>query len=104
LSDGYHASQTGPDDLRLRLPIIRTEAEAAGRAMPTLSIRARVKPGKSRGPVYALTGTPSDMLADLKSFADLGVRHIAVLLEGNTPEKVTASAEWFASHVVAGLG
>ncbi len=103
VSDGYHASQTGPDNLRPRLPIIRAEAEAAGRPMPTLSIRTRVKPGRARGQVYALTGTPDDMQVDLRTFRDLGVRHIAVLLEGNTPEKVSAAAEWFASEVVAGL-
>jgi alkanesulfonate monooxygenase SsuD/methylene tetrahydromethanopterin reductase-like flavin-dependent oxidoreductase (luciferase family) len=103
LSDGYHASRTGPDDLRPRLPIIRAEADAAGRQMPTLSIRTRVKPASPRGPVYALTGTPADMLADLRAFEDLGVEHIAILLEGNTPQKVAASAEWFASQVAAGL-
>lgn len=103
ISDGYHASQTGPDDLRPRLPIIRAEAAAVGRPMPTLSIRTRVKPGRARGPVYALTGTPGDMLTDLHAFADLGVQQIALVLEGNTPEKVTVAAEWFASQVVAEL-
>lgn len=103
VSDGYHASQTGPDDLRPRLPVIRAEAEAVGRPMPTLSIRTRVKPGAARGPVYALTGAPADMLADLRAFRELGVQHIAVLLQGSTPEKVSAAAEWFACEVVAGL-
>lgn len=103
LSDGYHASQTGPEDLRPRLPIIRAEAEAVGRPMPTLSIRARVKPGRAPGSVYALTGSPEDMLADLRAFDDLGVQHLAVLLEGNTPEKIAASAGWFASQVVTGF-
>lgn len=103
VSDGYHASQTGPNDLRPRLSIIRAEAEAVGRPMPTLSIRTRVKPGQPRGPVYALTGAPDDMQADLRAFRDLGVAHIAVLLQGNTPEKINAAAEWFACEVVAGL-
>jgi alkanesulfonate monooxygenase SsuD/methylene tetrahydromethanopterin reductase-like flavin-dependent oxidoreductase (luciferase family) len=103
ISDGYHASQTGPEDLRPRLPIILKEAEEAGRPVPTLSIRARLKPGKHRGPVYALCGAPQDMLADLCAFEDMGVQHIAILLEGNTPEKVTVAAEWFASEVIAGL-
>lgn len=103
ISDGYHASQTGPEDLRPRLPIILAEAKSVGRPVPTLSIRTRVKPGRERGPVYALTGTPENMLADLHAFAELGVQHIAVLLEGHTPEKVTSAAEWFAGQVVAGL-
>ncbi len=72
--------------------------------MPTLSIRTRCKPGRARGPTYALTGTPADMLADLRAFTDLGVQHIAILLEGHTPEKVAAAAEWFACEVAAGLG
>lgn len=103
VSDGYHASQTGPDDLRPRLPIIQAEAESAGRSMPTLSVRTRVQPGSERGVVYTMSGTPEDMLADLNAFRDLGVQHIALLLEGNTPEKVTTSAEWFASEVAAGF-
>jgi alkanesulfonate monooxygenase SsuD/methylene tetrahydromethanopterin reductase-like flavin-dependent oxidoreductase (luciferase family) len=103
ISDGYHASQTGPDDLRPRLPIIRAEAQAVGRAMPTLSIRARVKPGHARGSKYALVGTPDDMIADLRAFADLGVQHVAILLDGNTPEKIYSAAEWFASQVAVGV-
>lgn len=103
VSDGYHASQTGPDDLRPRLPIIQAEAESAGRSMPTLSVRTRVQPGSERGVVYTMSGTPEDMLADLNAFRNLGVQHIALLLEGNTPEKVTTSAEWFASEVAAGF-
>jgi alkanesulfonate monooxygenase SsuD/methylene tetrahydromethanopterin reductase-like flavin-dependent oxidoreductase (luciferase family) len=103
VSNGYHASQTGPDDLRPRLPIIQAEARGAGRPMPTLSIRTRVKPGQPRGSKYALTGRPDEMLADLRAFADLGVRHVALVLEGNTPEKVTAAAEWFAMNVAGRL-
>lgn len=101
ISDGYHASQTGPDDLRQRLPIIGAEAESAGRPMPALSIRARVKPGSARGPIYALTGSPAAMLADLHAFYHLGVQHIALLLEGNTPEKITVAAEWLAREVIS---
>lgn len=103
LSDGYHAAQTGPDNLRPRLPIIRAEAEAAGRKMPTLSVRARVKPNRPKGATYALTGTSREMLADLHAFQELGVDHIAVLFEGNTPDQVSKAAEWFASQVVTGL-
>ncbi|MBI5033026.1 MAG: LLM class flavin-dependent oxidoreductase [Chloroflexi bacterium] len=103
MSDGYHAAQTGPDNLRPRLPIIRAEAEAAGRKMPTLSVRARVKPNRPRGSTYALTGTGQEMIADLRAFQELGVEHMAVLFEGNTPEQVSQAAEWFASQVVAGL-
>lgn len=103
LSDGYHASQTGPDNLRPRLPVIRAEAEAAGRPMPTLSIRTRVKPGRARGAVYALAGSPEEMLIDLKAYRELKVEHIAILLEGHTPEQLTRSADWFASQVLVGL-
>jgi Luciferase-like monooxygenase len=101
MSDGYRASQTGPEQLRPRVPIIRAEAEAAGRPMPILSVRARVKPDQPPGPTYALTGSPDDMLRDVRALADLGVQHLAIVLLGTTPDQVHASAEWFAREIMS---
>lgn len=103
LSDGYHASQTGPDDLRPRLPVIQAEATAAGRPMPTLSVRARVKPGQPRGRAYALAGSADEMLRDVQAFADLGVAEIALVLGETQPERIAAAADWFAQEVAARL-
>lgn len=103
LSDGYHASQTGPEHLRPRVPTIRAEAEAHGRPMPSLSIRTRVKPFQPAGSTYALVGTPEAMKSDIEAFTDQGVEHLAVVLGATDPEGVVTAADWFDREVVAGL-
>lgn len=100
LSDGYHASQTGPDDLRTRWPTLAAQAAASGRPRPTLSIRARVRFGAPRGPVYSLVGSARDMIADLLAFDELGVDELIVVLDAVRPDDVAAAAERFDSEVV----
>jgi alkanesulfonate monooxygenase SsuD/methylene tetrahydromethanopterin reductase-like flavin-dependent oxidoreductase (luciferase family) len=100
LTDGYHASQTGPADLRERWPRLCEQAAAAGRPRPTLSIRARVKFGRAPGPIYSLTGTARSMIDDLMAFDLLGVDDLIVVLEGNEPEVVRDAAERFDREVV----
>ena len=100
LSDGYHASQTGPDDLRQRLPFLAERRRELGLPRLALSIRARVRFGAERGPVYALSGSARDMVADLAAFDELGVDELVVVLEGVSPEKVVQSAERFDAEVI----
>lgn len=100
LTDGYHASQTGPDDLRDRWPALVEQASAAGRPRPTLSIRTRVKFEAPRGRVYSLVGSPRDMVNELLAFDDLGVDELIVVLEAVTPAEVTAAAERFDTDVI----
>jgi alkanesulfonate monooxygenase SsuD/methylene tetrahydromethanopterin reductase-like flavin-dependent oxidoreductase (luciferase family) len=100
LTDGYHASQTGPADLRERLPGLLDGRRALGRAHPTLSIRTRVKFGAPRGPVYSLVGSARDMVADLVAFDALGVDDIIVVLEGHDPEAIRDGMERFDHEVV----
>jgi alkanesulfonate monooxygenase SsuD/methylene tetrahydromethanopterin reductase-like flavin-dependent oxidoreductase (luciferase family) len=101
LCDGYHASQTGPDDLRPRIPLLRERSAAAGRPMPTLSIRTRVKfdaaPSSS---YYTLCGSPRQMTADLVAFDRLGVADLVVVLDGVDPEALAREAERFERDVV----
>lgn len=100
LTDGYHASQTGPGDLRERLPNLLAQRSAAGRPPPTLSIRTRVKFDAPRGPVYSLVGRPQDMQADLLAFDELGVDDLIVVLDAVAPEAVVSAAERFDLQVV----
>jgi alkanesulfonate monooxygenase SsuD/methylene tetrahydromethanopterin reductase-like flavin-dependent oxidoreductase (luciferase family) len=100
LCDGYHASQTGPDDLRQRLPFLSRLRRELGLPRLTLSIRARVRFGAPRGPVYALSGSSREMVADLEAFDDLGVDELVVVLEGVGAEAAVRSAERFDSEVI----
>src|SRR5690606_25464779 len=50
LADGYHSSATSPARYAERIPHVRAAAEAAGRPMPVLSARVRVRLDEQRGP------------------------------------------------------
>ena len=101
LGDGYHASQTGPDDLRPRIPLLRERADAAGRPMPALSIRTRVRFDAAPARYYSLCGSPRSMVADLVAFDGLGVGELVVVLDPVEPAALVAAAERFEHEVVA---
>lgn len=100
LADGYHASQTGPDDLRERLPGLLERVREAGRPRPRLSIRTRVRFDQPAGPVYSLHGSASAMAADLEAFARLGVDELIVVLKALTVDEVPALMRRFDVEVV----
>jgi probable F420-dependent oxidoreductase len=100
LGDGYHSSATGSAKYAERVPIIRAAAEAAGRPMPWLTVRAWVEFDASGGRHYSIRGTPDEMAAEIKAFAALGVEHLAVWFKATDPEGVARLAERFAQEVV----
>ncbi|MDP2624192.1 MAG: TIGR03619 family F420-dependent LLM class oxidoreductase [Actinomycetota bacterium] len=100
LADGYHAAQTGPSDLRERLLALQELCDEAGRAMPTLSVRARVHFGSDHDHPYAISGDAGEMQNDVAEFAGLGVEHLVVVLGTTDPAELTGRAERFQSEVV----
>jgi probable F420-dependent oxidoreductase len=100
VADGYHSSATGPSAYAERVPIIRAAAEEAGRPIPTLTARARVRLGEppAKGS-YAMRGAPDEVAADVRAFADLGVTHLALSFAATDPEGVVAAAERFHREV-----
>ena len=102
LGDGYHSSSTGPEAYGQRLPLIRAAAEASGRPMPALSARVAVDDGAPGGGGYRLSGSPADMLAEVRAFAGLGVEHLAVGFEPRDPEGYVAAMERFDREVARG--
>jgi probable F420-dependent oxidoreductase len=78
LADAYHASAASPSALAGRIPVVRAAAEAAGRPMPRLSGRARVELDAGAESFYTMHGSPADVAADIRAFADLGVDHLAL--------------------------
>jgi probable F420-dependent oxidoreductase len=100
MADGYLSSSTGPDAYAKRLPVIRAAAEAAGRPMPALSARVHVDFGSSGpGSYYAMRGTPDEVGAEVRKFAELGVEHLALVFDADSAEAMVAAAERFASEV-----
>jgi probable F420-dependent oxidoreductase len=104
LGDGYHSSATGPSNYAPRVPVIRAAAAEAGRPEPVFSARSRVAfDATDKAPYYRLAGSPDDMLAELRAFAELGVSHVAVDFAETDAEKTRDSMERFDREVVAAL-
>jgi probable F420-dependent oxidoreductase len=99
LGDGYHSSATGPAAYAERLPIIRAAADTAGRPMPALSARARVRFDGEEQPAYSMHGSADEIAAEVRAFAAFGVEHLALHFGTTDATEVVAAAERFASQV-----
>lgn len=99
LGDGYHSSATSPAKYAERIPIIRAAAEMAGRSMPALSARVRVQFGGPDDPAYAMRGSPDEIAAEVRTFAALGVTHLALCFNATDPAEVVTRAERFDREV-----
>jgi probable F420-dependent oxidoreductase len=99
LGDGWQATAAGPDVVSQRMEKVRVAAEAAGRPMPRLSARVRVRLGETTGQGYALRGSAEQAAADVRAFADLGVEHLALAFEPTDATGITAAVERFSSEV-----
>ncbi len=103
LAQGYHATASGPAQLAPRIPVIRAAAEQAGRPMPRLSARVRVAFGPHEAASYMLAGTSEQMAQDVRSFADLGVDHLALDFAVTDPEELGRLMARFDDEVVAAV-
>lgn len=102
LSDGYHATRRPPAEIAEAMTHIGAAAATAGRPMPAVSVRVRVRWGDP-GAGHALSGSPETMLAEVRAYQALGVRHLALLFDDVAPAGLTASVERFQRDVLAAL-
>jgi probable F420-dependent oxidoreductase len=99
LGDVWHSSAMGPPSFARRVPKIRAAAEAAGRPMPRLTARVRVRPGSPQDRGYSMHGSPEDVATQVHAFADLGVTHLAIDFQTGEPAALVAAMERFAAEV-----
>jgi probable F420-dependent oxidoreductase len=106
LGDAYHFSVASPAVVATRLPVVRAAAEAAGRPMPPVSGRARVRFDSKppEGDPYTMAGTPEEIATEVRAFEALGVSHIVLVLNETNTEKYVAIAERFHDEVIPLLG
>ncbi len=100
LADGYHSSSTGPETYASRIPIIRAAADAAGRAMPTLSARVRVQFDGAPDEDYAMRGSVDDIAAEVRAYTAIGVTHLALNFSVTDPDALVRAMDRFATEVV----
>lgn len=99
VGDGYHSSQLGPDAYERFLPAVLAAAEEAGRPAPFLSARVRVTFVGRPSTGYALAGSAEEMAAEIRRFADLGVRLLVLWFGRATVEHVVGGMERFDREV-----
>jgi len=100
LADAYHASATSPASLEKRLPIVRHAAEEAGRPVPRLSARARLEIDAGAESFYTIHGTPAEVATEIRSFAALGVDHLALAFPPRDADGLRAAVARFRDEVV----
>jgi probable F420-dependent oxidoreductase len=98
LADGYHSSAIGPDGYGPRAEKVREAAKVAGRT-PAFSARVSVRMDEATGSGYAMRGSPEEVAAQVRAWADVGVTHLALAFGQTSAEGVTAAAERFAREV-----
>lgn len=104
IADGYHSARTGPEDVARRVGELQALADGAGRPLPTISVRARLRFDEDPIPVYSMCGSSSDVAADVRHFAEAGAQHLIVVLEETDPGLIRSIASRFQECVEAGLG
>lgn len=103
LGQGYHSSATGPAQLAERVPAVLAAAAAAGRPEPVISARVRVEFGANDEPFYKLSGTPEQMVEEIRAFAAAGATHLAVDFAETNPDECVRLMERFETEVLAAL-
>lgn len=100
LADGYHAAQTGPQDVADRLPRLAELASDAGRSLPTVSVRARVFFDDQERAVYTIHGSADDMIDQLHGFAQVGTEELIVVFDAKSPKDLERQCHRFDEDVV----
>jgi probable F420-dependent oxidoreductase len=99
LGDGWQSSAMGPASYAKRVPKIRAAAEAAGRPMPTLSARVRVRFDQPPEEWYSMHGEPEAVAGEIRAFAELGVEHLGLWFEPRGHGGLIEQMERFAAEV-----
>lgn len=100
LADEYHAARTGPKDLDVKLPFIAAACADAGRSLPRVSSRVRVRfdlPPEDR---YTLCGSDAEIADELVAFAAAGAEEVVVDFETADPAALVAAARRFQEGAV----
>jgi alkanesulfonate monooxygenase SsuD/methylene tetrahydromethanopterin reductase-like flavin-dependent oxidoreductase (luciferase family) len=97
--DGYHAAQTGPEQIREKLPVLQAFAAELGRPVPAVSVRCRVRFDADPIHVYSLHGTGTAMVEEVVAFAREGVDELVVVFKEREPDALAAACERFHREV-----
>jgi alkanesulfonate monooxygenase SsuD/methylene tetrahydromethanopterin reductase-like flavin-dependent oxidoreductase (luciferase family) len=100
IADGYHSTRTDAATMRERVGIVAEAAASAGRPRPTMSARLTVDFGGTREGPSVLNGTPEEMAARVRAYADAGTNHLALDFGETDPDMAAKAIERFEREVV----
>jgi alkanesulfonate monooxygenase SsuD/methylene tetrahydromethanopterin reductase-like flavin-dependent oxidoreductase (luciferase family) len=101
LCNGYHAAQLNAEQVAERIPKLRAFAEEAGRPMPTVSVRVRVRLDAEPIEKYSLHGSPERIVPKVVDFARVGVDELVLVFREREPEELVRAMERFDAEVRA---
>jgi alkanesulfonate monooxygenase SsuD/methylene tetrahydromethanopterin reductase-like flavin-dependent oxidoreductase (luciferase family) len=101
LCNGYHAAQLNAEQIAERIPKLRAYGEEAGRPMPTISVRVRVRLDAEPIEKYSLHGRPERIVPEVADFARAGVDELVLVFREREPEALVAAMERFDGEVLA---
>jgi probable F420-dependent oxidoreductase len=100
VADGYHSTRTDPATMRQRVRVVNESASAAGRPRPTMSARLTVDFSGTREGPSILGGTPEEMAAGVRAYAEAGTDHLALDFGETDPDMAAKAIERFEREVV----
>ena len=103
IADGYHSTRTDPETMRERARFVGEAAAAAGRPMPTVSARLTIDFSGTREGPSILAGTPEEMAAGVRAYAEAGTEHLALDFGEVDPDLAAKAIERFDREVIAAL-
>jgi alkanesulfonate monooxygenase SsuD/methylene tetrahydromethanopterin reductase-like flavin-dependent oxidoreductase (luciferase family) len=95
LCNGYHAAQLNAEQVAERIPKLRAFAEEAGRPLPTISVRVRVRLGAEPIEKYSLWGSPERIVPEVVDFARAGVDELVLVFREREPDALAAAIDRF---------
>jgi alkanesulfonate monooxygenase SsuD/methylene tetrahydromethanopterin reductase-like flavin-dependent oxidoreductase (luciferase family) len=101
LCNGYHAAQLNAEQVAERIPKLRAFADEAGRPMPTISVRVRVRLDADPIEKYSLHGSPGRIVPEVVAFAHAGVDELVLVFRERDPDELVAAMERFDTDVFA---
>ena len=105
LGDGWHPSNIDPATITQKLPLLRRLCEEAGRDPDQLTISTRVNnmafgdSGDTVGRPAPLSGTPQQIIDNIRRYEDAGVRHIVMGIRARDPDAMLQTIRRFADEV-----
>ncbi len=103
LGDGFHASSMSPAQLGAAMPKVRAAAAEAGRSEPSFSGRVNVRFSGTPPTAYGITGSPDDMIRDVRAFEAIGMEEVVYGFGETDAERVRTAMERFDREVLAAI-